>query len=264
MDFTYSLVRLCRNTGEWDKLAKWVIKNELFSDNVRWLIQIPRLYDVFKKSGGVKDFEEVVRSALPTCLPVLQRRADLFLLGIADIFQPLFEVTADPTSHPELHILLQRVVGFDSVDDESKAERRIYRKFPVPKDWNTTQNRRSLPPGLDPLMLIVDALDPFDSAVRLLVVLPVREHDVAQQLATRARLQYVSLLQTLSSSFLLADEPTPSDTFWLRPHAGEAGDTDHLTSAFLTSHSISHGILLRKVPALQYLFYLKQIGVKIS
>jgi AMP deaminase len=54
------------------------------------------------------------------------------------------------------------------------------------------------------------------------------------------------------------------DTFVLRPHAGEAGDTDHLTPAFLTSHSISHGILLRKVPALQYLFYLKQIGMAMS
>ena len=54
------------------------------------------------------------------------------------------------------------------------------------------------------------------------------------------------------------------DTFVLRPHCGEAGDTDHLTSAFLTSHSISHGILLRKVPALQYLFYLKQIGIAMS
>ena len=43
------------------------------------------------------------------------------------------------------------------------------------------------------------------------------------------------------------------DTFVLRPHAGEAGDPDHLTAAFLTSHSISHGILLRKVPVLQYL-----------
>ena len=32
----------------------------------------------------------------------------------------------------------------------------------------------------------------------------------------------------------------------------------------LTSHSISHGILLRKVPALQYLFYLKQIGLAMS
>lgn len=54
------------------------------------------------------------------------------------------------------------------------------------------------------------------------------------------------------------------DTFVFRPHAGEAGDTDHLTAAFLTSHSISHGILLRKVPALQYLFYLRQIGLAMS
>ena len=55
-----------------------------------------------------------------------------------------------------------------------------------------------------------------------------------------------------------------SDTFVLRPHSGEAGDPDHLTSAFLTSHSISHGILLRKVPAVQYLYYLDQIGVAMS
>ena len=43
------------------------------------------------------------------------------------------------------------------------------------------------------------------------------------------------------------------DTFVFRPHSGEAGDTDHLTSAFLTSHGINHGIVLRKVPAMQYL-----------
>jgi AMP deaminase len=54
------------------------------------------------------------------------------------------------------------------------------------------------------------------------------------------------------------------DTFVLRPHAGEAGDSANLTSAFLTSQSISHGILLRKVPALQYLYYLKQIGLAMS
>jgi AMP deaminase len=50
----------------------------------------------------------------------------------------------------------------------------------------------------------------------------------------------------------------------LRPHAGEAGDTDHLTAAFLTSQHINHGILLRKVPALQYLYYLEQIGLAMS
>lgn len=50
-------------------------------------------------------------------------------------------MTKDPTSHPELHIFLQRVIGFDSVDDESKVERRLYKKFPLPSAWNTTQNR---------------------------------------------------------------------------------------------------------------------------
>lgn len=54
------------------------------------------------------------------------------------------------------------------------------------------------------------------------------------------------------------------NTFVLRPHAGEAGDTDHMAAAFLTSQSISHGILLRKVPALQYLYYLKQVGMAMS
>lgn len=47
---------------EWDKLAKWVINNKLFSNNVRWLIQIPRLYDVYKRSGSIESFEDLVTS----------------------------------------------------------------------------------------------------------------------------------------------------------------------------------------------------------
>ena len=54
------------------------------------------------------------------------------------------------------------------------------------------------------------------------------------------------------------------DTFVLRPHSGEAGDPDHLAAAFLTSTGIAHGILLRKVVALQYLYYLEQIGIAMS
>lgn len=73
----------------------------------------------------------------------------------------------------------------------------------------------------------------------------------------------LSCFLSISHVVLIHLIPHP-DTFVLRPHCGEAGDTDHLTSAFLTSHSISHGILLRKVPALQYLFYLKQIGMAMS
>lgn len=107
-----------RAENEWDKLADWVVENKLFSPNVRWLIQVPRLYNVYKATKTVENFEQV----------------------ISNIFKPLFEVTKDPTSHPNLHIFLQRVIGFDSVDDESKAERRIYKKYPYPRVWNTAMN----------------------------------------------------------------------------------------------------------------------------
>ncbi|KDQ11454.1 hypothetical protein BOTBODRAFT_455558 [Botryobasidium botryosum FD-172 SS1] len=187
-----------RSVDEWDKLAKWVVNNELFSSNVRWLVQIPRLYAVYKDTGIVQTFEEIVRN----------------------IFQPLFEVTKNPQSHPELHVFLQRVIGFDSVDDESKAERRIYRKFPYPKLWDTRQN----PPYSYWLYYMFANLTSLN-------------------LWRRAR---------------------GFNTFVMRPHSGEAGDPDHLASAFLVAHSVSHGITLRKLPALQYLFYLKQIGLAMS
>jgi AMP deaminase len=51
-----------RKPDEWDKLAEWVINNKLFSHNVRWLIQIPRLYDVYKENGSIENFEDIVRS----------------------------------------------------------------------------------------------------------------------------------------------------------------------------------------------------------
>jgi AMP deaminase len=54
-----------RSSGEWDKLAKWIVNNKLFSHNIRWLIQVPRLYDVYKASGSIKTFEDIVNSELP-------------------------------------------------------------------------------------------------------------------------------------------------------------------------------------------------------
>ncbi|KAJ7078611.1 hypothetical protein B0H15DRAFT_860299 [Mycena belliarum] len=187
-----------RSAGEWDKLAKWVVNNKLYSHNVRWLVQIPRLYDIYKANGSVETFQDI----------------------ICNVFVPLFEVTKDPSTHPELHVFLQRVIGFDTVDDESKVERRIYKKFPYPRLWDTKQS-------------------------------PPYSYWVYYMFANMASLNNWR-------------QERGFNTFVLRPHAGEAGDTDHLTSAFLTSHSISHGILLRKVPALQYLFYLKQIGIAMS
>ncbi|EPQ28490.1 uncharacterized protein PFL1_03793 [Pseudozyma flocculosa PF-1] len=187
-----------RTRGEWDKLASWVVDHGLFSPNVRWLIQVPRLYDVYKANGTVDNFEQIIRN----------------------VFEPLFEVTQDPTSHPKLHVFLQRVIGFDLVDDESKPERRVHRKFPVPKLWDFKHS-------------------------------PPYNYWLYYMFANISSLNQWRRMRGFN-------------TFVLRPHAGEAGDTDHLAAAFLTSQSISHGILLRKVPALQYLYYLKQIGLAMS
>lgn len=51
-----------RSIDEWDKLAKWIVNNKLFSSNVRWLVQIPRLYNIYKASGHVKNFGDLIRS----------------------------------------------------------------------------------------------------------------------------------------------------------------------------------------------------------
>lgn len=187
-----------RNINEWDKLAAWVVDNKLFSPNVRWLIQIPRLYSLYKSMKTVDNFEEV----------------------IVNIFKPLFEVTKDPSSHPKLHIFLQRVIGFDSVDDESKPERRFYRKYPTAKEWDTKQN------------------PPYGYWI-----------------------YYIFANMTSLNAWR---KQRGFNTFVLRPHCGEAGDTEHLASAILACHSISHGITLRKVPLMQYIFYLDQIGVAMS
>ncbi len=124
-----------RKKDEWDKLAAWVINNQLFSHNVRWLIQVPRLYDVYKENGSIQNFEDIVHS---TSLPLFIRYA--MPMTRIDVFQPLFKVTKDPSSNPNLHVFLQRVIGFDTVDDESKTERRYHKKFPYPKEWDYPQS----------------------------------------------------------------------------------------------------------------------------
>ncbi|KAI7868505.1 hypothetical protein BDF14DRAFT_1794016 [Spinellus fusiger] len=187
-----------RSISEWDSLAKWVINNKLLSPNVRWLVQIPRLYSLYKATGIVNSYADFLRN----------------------VFEPLFEVTQDPSSHPELFIFLHRVVGFDSVDDESKPEKRIFKKFPTPEEWTSKSN-------------------------------PPYSYYIYYTYANMTSLNEWRLQRGFN-------------TFVFRPHCGEAGNTENLAASFLTSIGISHGILLRKVPALQYLFYLAQIHIAMS
>ena len=39
----YRLSIYGRSVEEWDNLATWAVNHSVYSDNVRWLIQIPRL-----------------------------------------------------------------------------------------------------------------------------------------------------------------------------------------------------------------------------
>lgn len=107
-----------RKQSEWDQLASWIVNNDLYSENVVWLIQLPRLYNIYKEMGIVTSFQNI----------------------LDNIFLPLFEVTVDPDSHPQLHIFLKQVVGLDLVDDESKPERRPTKHMPTPAQWTNIFN----------------------------------------------------------------------------------------------------------------------------
>ncbi|KAL1130523.1 hypothetical protein AAG570_011769 [Ranatra chinensis] len=188
-----------KSPDEWDKLASWAIENNLYSDNVRWLIQIPRLYDVFKLNNLMKNFQEF----------------------LDNVFRPLFEVTDNPQSHPELHRFLQYVIGFDSVDDESKPEYPVFDKdLATPDQWDVPEN----PPYA-------------------------------------YYLYYMFANLTVLNHFR---RDMGLNTFVLRPHCGEAGPVQHVVCGFMMAENISHGLLLRKVPVLQYLYYLAQIGIAMS
>ncbi|GMP85898.1 hypothetical protein CsSME_00038886 [Camellia sinensis var. sinensis] len=107
-----------RKMSEWDQMASWIVNNDLYSENVVWLIQLPRLYNVYKEMGIVTSFQNI----------------------LDNIFLPLFEVTVDPDSHPQLHVFLKQVVGLDLVDDESKPERRPTKHMPTPAQWTNIFN----------------------------------------------------------------------------------------------------------------------------
>ena len=189
-----------RKKEEWDQLAAWVVDHRLYSSHNRWLIQVPRLYGMYQANRLLRTFAEM----------------------LDNLFTPLFEVSIDPTSHPKLHLLLQQVVGFDCVDDESKPEGAI----PTPDS-----------PSVHPEQWTND-----------------NPHYAYYCFYLYSNLQVLNKLRRAQGL----------TTFDFRPHAGEAGELNHLHAAFLTARGINHGINVRKSPSLQYLYYLTQIGLALS
>ncbi|VDL89029.1 unnamed protein product [Schistocephalus solidus] len=188
-----------RSIQEWDDLSTWAIDFKVYSPNIRWVIQIPRLYDIYHSKAAIISFQDM----------------------ITNIFQPLFEVTLNPRSHPKLYAFLEYVIGFDSVDDESKPDTtHMDMNIPTPENWTKKEN-------------------------------PPYSYYIFYLYANIARLNQLRAHRGMH-------------TFALRPHCGEAGSASHLITAFLLASSINHGLLLRKAPVLQYLYYLCQIGIAMS
>lgn len=197
-----------RKNSEWENLARWVLGKgkglgdgrTLLSPNVRWMIQIPRLFALYRSSGLLNNFGEMLEN----------------------IFGPIFQASLNPEAHPHVARFLQHISGFDTVDDESKSQphRAFSSRERTPAEWDLADN-----PSYKYYSYFI-----------------------------QANLRVLNGLRAAKGL----------NTFSYRPHAGEAGEVHHLDTAWLLADGINHGLNLRKTPALQYLFYLGQVGVAMS
>lgn len=194
----YSEFRLSiygRRRDEWRNLAVWWSSHGMSHRTNRWIVQVPRIYDIYKKEGSIASFAELLEN----------------------IFAPLWEVTLRPASDSILAAFLQQVSGFDSVDNESGNEADPTQIRVLPEQWTSAEN------------------PPFS-------------YWMYHMWANICSLNHLRVAKQLLP-------------FSFRPHCGESGDPDHLVDAFLLADGIGHGIQLRKRSALQYLFYMTQIGL---
>ncbi|KAK6589728.1 hypothetical protein RS030_1149 [Cryptosporidium xiaoi] len=189
-----------KDKNEWKSLSEWLYYNNLYCEQVRWVIQVPRIYNVLYREKHVTSFGEM----------------------LDNIFSPLIEALENPSEYPLIYILLSNIVAWDSVDDESRQRKFSSESldFIYPEDWKVGDN----PPY---------SYWGFYMYSNIRVI---------------NQLMYSRGLKPLK----------------FRPHCGEAGKISHLATMYLLADSINHGILLKKTPVLQYLYYLKQIGIAVS
>ncbi len=113
---------------EWDDLAEWMLRDweggvfpgPVVSKSNRWLVQIPRLWRIYRGKPG--------------------RDGSGFHEMIENIFAPMFEATLYPERKPKLAEALKHIVGIDSVDDEGAPEEGCGCPTQRPNDWTSPKN----------------------------------------------------------------------------------------------------------------------------
>ena len=210
--------------SEWAALAAWVCKFDLFSTHNRWMIQVPRIYRIFRRLNSVQSFAD----------------------QLENIFAPMFEATLHPEAHPEVARFLEHVSGFDSVDDESTHE--------APLDWRSAQGDGDA---------ATDAAGGGRAAGGAPRPAVPRATDWTSEANPPYAWQLYYLYANLRVLNALR-RSKGLNTFQLRPHCGESGDRLHLASAYLLATGINHGIQLNNSIALQYLYMVDEVGVAVS
>ncbi|KAI5170689.1 AMP deaminase [Nematocida sp. LUAm3] len=101
---------------EIEKLSIWIERYGIKSNSIQWFIQIPRLYGLFRGYNHVESFSE-------------------FLMNI---FGPIISSSLSD-KEDSISNFLQKVSGFDSVDDESVKARK-YNMDTSPESWKHKDN----------------------------------------------------------------------------------------------------------------------------
>lgn len=87
LHFNFLIISMIANFCVIFLRSRCFFRNLLITFCMAFMFQLPRLYNVYKEMGIVTSFQNI----------------------LDNIFLPLFEVTVDPDSHPQLHVFLKQV-----------------------------------------------------------------------------------------------------------------------------------------------------------
>lgn len=224
---------------ELETVSRWVDKYALTNESIRWYIQVPRLYGIFRGYGNVSNYGEFLSNVFSPVIesslrynPKTKKDQNTSYITKSSNIKDITKIDNNSNDNnnsngnrtDNTNDIIDRfmcdVVGFDSVDDESAKDKKYHIEKDHPLKWSHMDN------------------PPYSYYA-----------------------YYMYYYITVINRIRVSRKKRP---LAFRPHAGESGDIEHLACAFLTAKSIAHGVKLRKSPVLQYLYYLAQIGIAMS